>query len=110
VADLDSGSAADDGLGRTRRRHVDAYANPAGNISMSVSLNGVNTFEVGNVVSQYQVGTTGAITLGGSLMQSTAGSSARQRAFKEIIGLNHTNLQRVAYADVLERAIAPATC
>ena len=85
---------------------LNAVANPTGNISMSVSLNGVNTFEVGNVVSQYQVGTTGAITLSGSLMSSTAGNSARQRTFKEITGLNHTNLQRVAYADVLDRAIA----
>lgn len=85
---------------------LNAVSNPAGNISMSISLNGINTFEVGNIVSQYQVGTTGAITLSGSLMSSTAGNSARQRTLKEIIGLNHTNLQRVAYADVVDRAIA----
>jgi uncharacterized protein (DUF1501 family) len=85
---------------------LNAAANPAGNISMSISLNGINTFEVGNIVSQYQVGTTGAITLSGSLMSSTVGNSARQRTFKEITGLTHTNLQRVAYADVVDRAIA----
>jgi len=85
---------------------LNATANPTGNISMSISLNGVNTFEVGNIVSQYQVGTTGAITLSGNLMSSTSGNSARARTFKEIVGLNHTNLQRVAYADVVERAIA----
>lgn len=85
---------------------LNATANPAGNISMSVSVNGINTFEVGNLVSQYQVSTTGAITLNGSLMGNTAGNSARSRTFKEIVGLPHTNLQRVAYADVVERAIA----
>lgn len=85
---------------------LNSIANPAGNISMSVSLNGINTFEVGNLVSQYQVSTTGAITLSGSLMQNTAGSSARLRTFKEIVGLNHTNLQRTAYADVVDRAMA----
>jgi uncharacterized protein (DUF1501 family) len=85
---------------------LNAVANPSGNISMSVSLNGVNTFEVGNIVAQYQVGTTGAITLSGNLMSSTAGNSARARTFKEIVGQTHTNLQRVAYADVVERAIA----
>ena len=30
---------------------LNAVANPAGNISMSVSLNGANTFEVGNLVN-----------------------------------------------------------
>lgn len=85
---------------------LNAVDNPGGNISMSISLNGINTFEVGNLVGQYQVSTSGAITLGGNLMQSTAGSSARQRTFKDIIGLTHTNLQRTAYADVMERAIA----
>jgi uncharacterized protein (DUF1501 family) len=85
---------------------LNSMANPAGNISMSISLNGLNTFEVGNIVSQYQVSTTGAITLSGNLMSSTAGNSARQRTFKELVGLTHTNLQRVAYADVVDRAIA----
>ena len=85
---------------------LNALDNPGGNISMSVSLNGINTFEVGNLVGQYQVSTSGAITLSGNLMQSGAGSSARQRTFKDIVGLTHTNLQRVAYADVVDRAIA----
>jgi len=85
---------------------INADHNGGGNISMSVSLNGINTFEVGNIVSQYQVSTAGAITLGGNLMGSAAGASARGRRFKEIVGLPHTNLQRVAYADVMERAIA----
>jgi uncharacterized protein (DUF1501 family) len=85
---------------------LNATSNPSGQISMSVSLNGINTFEVGNIVSQYQISTAGAITLGGSLMGSTAGNSARARTFKDITGLPHPNLQRTAYADVLERAIA----
>jgi uncharacterized protein (DUF1501 family) len=82
---------------------LNATSNPAGNISMSVSLNGTNTFEVGNLVSQYQVSTTGAVTLSGSLMTSTG---ARAKALKDILALSNTNLQRTAYADVVERAIA----
>ncbi|MBU6300067.1 MAG: DUF1501 domain-containing protein [Verrucomicrobia bacterium] len=81
---------------------LNAWANPAGNISMSVSLNGANTLEVGNLVSQYHVATNGAVTLTGNLM---TGSSARARALRDILGVPHGNLQRKAYAEVLERAI-----
>jgi uncharacterized protein (DUF1501 family) len=82
---------------------LDANANPAGNISMSVSLNGTNTFEIGNLISQYQVATTGAVVPSGNLM---TGGGARVRALKDILGLNHSNLQRAAYADVVKNALA----
>ena len=86
---------------------LDATANPTGNISMNVSLNGSNTFEVGNLVSQYQVSTTGAVTTSGNLM---TGTGARVRALKSILGLGPTNsnLQRTAYADVMKSAITIA--
>ena len=79
-----------------------ATANPNGSISMSVSLNGANTFEVGNLISQYHVSTAGAVTLSGSLM---SGNGARVKAMKDILALTHANLQRTAYADVVDRAI-----
>jgi uncharacterized protein (DUF1501 family) len=79
-------------------------ANPAGNISMSVSVNGANTFQVGNLVAQYQVSTGGAVTLSGNLMTGTT-NNTRARTMKEILGLSHANLQRTAYADVVENAI-----
>ena len=81
---------------------LNASANPAGNISMSVSLNGNNTFEIGNLVSQYHVSQTGAVTLSGNLM---SGSQPRVQAVKDIIALNQPNLQRQAYGGVLENAI-----
>lgn len=81
---------------------LNATANPAGNISMSVSLNGANTFEVGNLISQYHVSTAGAVTMSGNLM---SGQGARVKALKDILGLSHANLQRTAYADVVDRAI-----
>ena len=87
---------------------LDPLANPTGNISMSVSLNGANTFEVGNLVSQYQVSTTGAVVLSGDLM---TGTSARVRTLKNILGLSTTtpptttNLQRNAFAGVAKNAI-----
>jgi uncharacterized protein (DUF1501 family) len=70
-------------------------------ISMSVSLNGANVFQVGNDVAQYHVGTTGAITL-----SSVTGS--RLNAVRDILNLsqpNTDNLQRAAFADVTKSAI-----
>jgi uncharacterized protein (DUF1501 family) len=81
---------------------MDGIANPSGAISMSVSLNGANTFEVGNLVSQYHVSTTGAVVLGGTLM---TGAGQRVKAMKDMLALNQTNLQRNAYAGVLNNAI-----
>lgn len=74
-------------------------ANLGGQISMSVSVNGTNTFEVGQLVNQYHVSTTGATTLTGL-------TGARLQAVKDMFALNHVNLQRTAFADVNERAIA----
>lgn len=82
---------------------INSVANPNGNISMSVSLNGANTLQIGNVVSQYHVATTGAVTLSGDLM---TGSGARARVMRDILGLSHSNLQRSAYAKVVEGAVA----
>ncbi len=82
---------------------MDLTANPSGSISMSVSLNGANTFEIGNLVSQYQVSTTGAVVATGDQM---TGTGARLTAMKNILGLSDTNLQRTAYAGVVKNAIA----
>lgn len=90
---------------------LNSVANPSGNISMSVSLNGANTFEIGNVISQYHVSTAGAVTL-----TNTAGTNlssadpVRLRAFRTILAHNNStatsNLQQRAYADVVDRAVA----
>jgi uncharacterized protein (DUF1501 family) len=84
---------------------LDASANSNGSISMSVSLNGANTFEIGNLISQYQVATTGAVTTATGA-DSAATGSARIRALKNILALSNSSLQRTAYADVVENAIA----
>jgi len=81
---------------------LNSVANPAGNISMSVSLNGNNTFEIGNLVSQYHVSQSGAVVLSGALM---SGTQPRVKAMKDLIALNHPNLQRQAYSGVLDSAI-----
>jgi uncharacterized protein (DUF1501 family) len=67
-------------------------------ISLSVSLAGANTFEVGNIISQYSVSTSGAISLAGV-------SGARLAALTNILGLPYTNLQSQAYAGVAQHSI-----
>lgn len=75
-----------------------AAVQPNAPISLSVTVAGANTFEVGNIVSQYSVTTTGAINL-----SSVTGS--RLQSLTNILALPYPNLQVQAYADVGEHAI-----
>ncbi len=77
---------------------LNTAANTGGKVSMSVSLNGANTFQVGNLISQYHVSSTGAVTLANL-------TPAKIQSMRNIFGLNSANLQRTAYADVLDRAV-----
>src|SRR5437899_2724169 len=75
---------------------------PGAPISLSVTLAGANTFEVGNIVSQYSVSTGGAISLQGV-------SGSRLSTLSSILGLPYPNLQTKAYADVAAHAINTGT-
>jgi uncharacterized protein (DUF1501 family) len=76
-----------------------ASVQPNAPISLSVTLAGANTFEVGNIVSQYSVSTSGAIALSGV-------SGARLTALTNILGLPYPNMQAQAYAGVAQHAIS----
>jgi uncharacterized protein (DUF1501 family) len=71
---------------------------PNAPISLSVSLAGANTFEIGNIVSQYSVSTSGAVSLSGV-------SGPRLQALTNILGLPYPNMQEQAYASVTEHSI-----
>ena len=75
---------------------------PGAPVSLSVTLTGANTFEVGNQVSQYSVSTSGAIALSGV-------SGARLQALTNILGLAQSNLQAQAYAGVAKHSINTGT-
>jgi uncharacterized protein (DUF1501 family) len=72
--------------------------NPGSAISLSVSLAGANTFEVGNVVSEYVVSTGGAIQI-----QNVTGN--RLNTLTNILGLANSNMQAKAYADTAYHSI-----
>jgi len=60
--------------------------NTNASVSMSISLSGINKWEVGNVVNEYSVGTNGPTNLSGP-------AAAQIQAFDGLIALPHANLQ-----------------
>ncbi len=78
---------------------------PNAPISLMVSLAGANTFEVGNIVSQYSVSTSGAISLSMPGTPSGGANTNRLPTLMNILGLPYKNLQAQAYAGVAEHAI-----
>jgi uncharacterized protein (DUF1501 family) len=78
---------------------------PNAPISLMVSLAGANTFEVGNIISQYSVSTSGAISLALPGTPSGGANTNRLPALMSILGLPYTNLQAQAYAGAAEHAI-----
>src|SRR6266851_5337685 len=79
---------------------------PDAKVSLSISLAGANTFEIGNMVSSYSVSTTGAIALAG--LSSSAVDRPRVQAVTNIMDLTYPNLQAQAYSKVAAHAIATA--
>jgi uncharacterized protein (DUF1501 family) len=75
-----------------------AAVQPNAPISLSVTLSGANTFEVGSSISQYSVSSSGAIQLSGV-------SGSRLAALTNILGLPYPNMQAQAYAGVAGHAI-----
>lgn len=73
-------------------------------ISLSISIAGTNTFEVGNTVLPYSVSPTGSIGLAG--IDGSANSNIRLQAFKDLLALPHNNLFDQAYSDTISRSIA----
>src|SRR5271156_2413154 len=82
-----------------------ASVQPDAPISLMVTLAGANTFEIGNIVAQYSVSTSGAVSLSLPTTPSGGARTNRLPALMNILGLPYTNLQAQAYAGVAEQAI-----
>lgn len=85
---------------------VNAF-NANNEISMSISLAGKNTFQVGNVVSQYAINTSGAVTLAGSTSRGNS-DAVRFAAQKDLFKLSQPALFETAFANVSSDAITSA--
>ncbi|HZV36949.1 MAG TPA: DUF1501 domain-containing protein [Verrucomicrobiae bacterium] len=82
---------------------------PGAPISLMVTLAGANTFEVGNIVAQYSVSTSGAISLSLPGTPGGGASSNRLPTLMNLLGLPYTNLQSQAYAGAAAQAIDTST-
>jgi uncharacterized protein (DUF1501 family) len=75
---------------------------------MSISLAGKNTFQVGNRVAQYAVGTGGATTLAGSTSSATSLDGIRFRAQKDLFAQSQQSLLETAFGGATGDAIVSA--
>ena len=74
-------------------------------VSMSISLSGANTFQVGNTIHEYNVSPSGAVSL--NLPNTTVGHN-QLAALQALIAMNHTNLYESAFATGMNTAITDA--
>ncbi len=73
-------------------------------ISLSLSISGTNTFEVGNTVLPYTVSPDGSVGLSG--FDGSANANVRLQAFKDLLAQPQNNLFQQAYSDTVTRSIA----
>jgi uncharacterized protein (DUF1501 family) len=73
-------------------------------VSMSVSVAGQNSFQVGNTVSQFAVNPSGAVVLSGTSGSTLA--TARSAAQQSILNLQEQNLFEAAFGSSTKAAIA----
>ena len=83
--------------------------NANSSISMSISLNGQNSFQVGKNVVQFAVNPSGAIALNassGGTANGTNAASIRMRTQRSLLGQQNGNLFETAFAGVTSEAIS----
>jgi uncharacterized protein (DUF1501 family) len=73
-------------------------------ISMSVSVAGQNSFQVGNTVSQFAVNSSGAVVLSGTTGSTLA--TSRAAAQQSLLNLQEQNLFEAAFGGMTSSAIA----
>lgn len=77
--------------------------NNADTISMSISLAGTNTFQVGRNLFEYQVSSAGGIALNGF---GGRNGQIRYQAVQDMLNLPHQNLFEAEFAKITNRSIA----
>jgi uncharacterized protein (DUF1501 family) len=76
--------------------------NDASSVSMSISIGGTNTFQVGREVFQFQISAGGGSSLDGYSPGTTDPASI---ALERILAREHANIFENAYRDVMRRVI-----
>jgi len=73
-------------------------------ISMSISVAGTNTFQVGNVVTQYQVSPEGPVGLT-AYVPAAQGPDAASNAIRSLLARSYGNLFERGYGGIFNRAL-----
>jgi len=76
---------------------------PNAPVSLSITLAGANTFEVGGSVAQYSVSTGGAVSI--NLPSSPSTTALRQQALTNVLTAPYSNLQAQAYGGIANHAV-----
>jgi len=109
------------GWGGRTAEMLNASYNPNSKVSMSISLDGINSFQVGTAggVSQYMVDDSGTVSLSGygtgysnaynipndpSSGYKDSNTGRRLKAFEDIMKLTHENLLEDQYNKIVQRA------
>jgi uncharacterized protein (DUF1501 family) len=74
-------------------------------VSMSISVAGTNTFQVGDLVTQYQVAPEGPVGLDGYLPASQ-GDEVSSRTLRGLLARSYGNLFERGYSGIFDRALA----
>jgi uncharacterized protein (DUF1501 family) len=75
-------------------------------ISMSISLNGQNSFQVGQNVVQYSVNPSGTVSLSGSSTSTTSAAGIRTKAQSDILASPNANLFETAFGSMTSGAVS----
>ena len=77
-------------------------------VSMAITLNGQNSFQVGKSVSQYAVSPGGAIALTGAGTGTTV-NGIRTSALNDALAMQNSNLFEAAFGDVTSNALGTSS-
>jgi len=75
-------------------------------ISMSISLAGNNSFQVGQSIAQYAVSPNGAVTLSGSTGGANSQSGVRYKAQTDLLSLQEASLFQTAFGGLTSQSIS----
>jgi uncharacterized protein (DUF1501 family) len=73
-------------------------------VSMSISLAGTNTYQIGNLVTQYQVSSEGPVGLT-SYQAASSGHDPASHAIRRLLQRSYGNLFERGYRDIVQRAL-----
>jgi len=80
--------------------------NTNSSVSMSISLAGKNSFQVGRSVAQFNMNTSGVVALNGSSTNTATVAGLRTAALNDMLKAEHANLLETAFSGITTNALS----